>query len=419
MATRNSLIYGSAEFLCNGQLIPQRKDFLENRGAMINARDNNFGVNVIGHVSGNLGLGVLARGMIDALTKNGIGCSVLDLDPGAGRHHHDNRFDYLSIKSFSEFIHPVNLFVLPPATITEPLFNAISQTGKKINAAFTVWELPDMPLVFKENLERLDVLIGATKFVTDVLNRNVKGKFILRGMHPFIDEMPILSEPKNTDKKELTFITGFEPFSDMARKNPYGVIDAFKSAFPSTSNVKLVVKVNNPYQENGLMHEIVRLLIQSNEIDSRISFDLNIYDHESLYCLYQTADVGVSLHRSEGFGLFPLELMLLGKPVIANSWSGNSDYMNASNSFPVRHHMIPANGSLPIYQSQHYPQGTQWADPLISDASYWMRFLYENRQTGLAVGARAQKDAKEYIWQANQLSFLNELSFLSQNFIFS
>jgi glycosyltransferase involved in cell wall biosynthesis len=54
--------------------------------------------------------------------------------------------------------------------------------------------------------------------------------------------------------------------------------------------------------------------------------------------------VFVSLHRAEGFGLVNAEAMARGKVVIATAWSGNMDFMSASNSLPVDY-LRPAQGS--------------------------------------------------------------------------
>ena len=57
--------------------------------------------------------------------------------------------------------------------------------------------------------------------------------------------------------------------------------------------------------------------------------------------LMAAADIVLSLHRSEGFGLVPAEAMQLGKPVVATGWSGNMDFMNARNSAPVSYSLVP------------------------------------------------------------------------------
>ena len=47
---------------------------------------------------------------------------------------------------------------------------------------------------------------------------------------------------------------------------------------------------------------------------------------EDRHALTACADIVLSLHRGEGFGLVMAEAMLLGKPVVATGWSGNTDY---------------------------------------------------------------------------------------------
>ena len=62
-------------------------------------------------------------------------------------------------------------------------------------------------------------------------------------------------------------------------------------------------------------------------------------DRQSLNSLMANVDSYVSLHRSEGFGLPIAEAMSFGKPVIATGWSGNMEFMDDSNSFPVKYEL--------------------------------------------------------------------------------
>ena len=68
--------------------------------------------------------------------------------------------------------------------------------------------------------------------------------------------------------------------------------------------------------------------------------------------LMAAADIVISLHRSEGFGLVPAQAMALGKPVIATAWSGNLDFMNKNNSALVSYSLVPV----------HDPEGAFQAD---------------------------------------------------------
>lgn len=65
--------------------------------------------------------------------------------------------------------------------------------------------------------------------------------------------------------------------------------------------------------------------------------------------LITTANIVISLHRSEGFGLVLAEAMRLGKPIIATASSGNTDFMNEHNSAPVSCRLVPASDSEATY----------------------------------------------------------------------
>ena len=67
---------------------------------------------------------------------------------------------------------------------------------------------------------------------------------------------------------------------------------------------------------------------------------------EDLSGLFLMADAYISLHRSEGFGLTIAEAMYFGKPVIATNYSGNTDYMNDSNSYLVDYILTPLQESV-------------------------------------------------------------------------
>ena len=98
-------------------------------------------------------------------------------------------------------------------------------------------------------------------------------------------------------------------------------------------------------------------------------------------------DVYVSLHRSEGFGLTLAEAMSLGKPVIATDYSGNTDYMTAYNSFPVRYRLKELDRRFGPYE-----KGTVWADPDIDHAAGWMRQVHDNPTYAKDIGLRAARD---------------------------
>ncbi len=62
-----------------------------------------------------------------------------------------------------------------------------------------------------------------------------------------------------------------------------------------------------------------------------------------LLSVYQSVDALVQPSRGEGWGRPHVEAMACGLPVIATNWSGNTEYMDDSNSF-----LIDINGLVPV-----------------------------------------------------------------------
>ena len=83
------------------------------------------------------------------------------------------------------------------------------------------------------------------------------------------------------------------------------------------------------------------------------------------------------------------EAMSLGKPVIATGYSGNLDFMTASNSRLVDYRLVPIGpGADP------YPADAQWADPDSQHAARLMRELFDDPERALELGAIAAADIR-------------------------
>jgi glycosyltransferase involved in cell wall biosynthesis len=109
----------------------------------------------------------------------------------------------------------------------------------------------------------------------------------------------------------------------LARKNPLGVIEAFKLAFPNGHEaVGLVIKCMRPDINNPAWQRILKLAAS----DSRIHIIDQMLSKPEVLGLYKVCDCFVSLHRAEGFGRGIAEALLLGLNVIATNHGGNVDF---------------------------------------------------------------------------------------------
>jgi len=180
-------------------------------------------------------------------------------------------------------------------------------------------------------------------------------------------------------KSACVFLFTFDFFSTISRKNPTAVIEAFRRAFRPDDAALLVIKsINCDHDKAGRAS-----LDQKSEGAKVVFMDTHISGAE-WNALFASADCYVSLHRSEGLGLGMAHAMYLGKPVIATNYSGNLEFMNSGNSLLVDYTMTELNED-----SGPYERGTRWAEPKVEHAVNLMRWVYEHRAEGEALGARA------------------------------
>jgi glycosyltransferase involved in cell wall biosynthesis len=182
------------------------------------------------------------------------------------------------------------------------------------------------------------------------------------------------------------FLFTFDVSSQIERKNPLGLIEAFRGAFGHRRDVVLVLKFTNPVYDPTGIRRVRRLCEGINAVLLEDYMPRN-----ELQGLMVAADCYVSLHRSEGFGLGIAEAMGLGKPVIATAYSGPADLMTPENSFCVNYRVVRIERDRGPYL-----KGLSWADPDLEHASQLMRQVVENPAAAEARGRRAAADiAKE------------------------
>lgn len=189
-------------------------------------------------------------------------------------------------------------------------------------------------------------------------------------------------------QKPVRLLTCFDYWSTTARKNPAAVIAAFQQAFPSeqATPVELLIKTSSadqfPREHNRLR--------RSTSHDPRIQWCDQLLEPEAMLLLLASADVLVSLHRAEGFGLVLADAMALGIPVIATGYSGNLEFMPPDSAALVPWELVPIESS-----TGDYPRGCQWAEPSLGHAARWMRQLVDQPQLRLQLGERGRRAVQE------------------------
>jgi glycosyltransferase involved in cell wall biosynthesis len=342
------------------------------------------GVNLFGYFRGQFGLAESARMYARALLDSGYPVALHDIDIDLP-HVLDDRS--LQGQIGQDTPHPVSIVFVNP----DYLPSAIEHIGEaRMQGRYLIgcwfWELQEIPAAWLPAIDRVDEIMVASEFVEQAFRR-VTHKPILRVPLP-LNEVPdsgLQREDFGLRPDRFVFLCTFDFNSWVARKNPLATIDAFRRAFPSDrTDVQLLLK-----SSNGHRHlETFRALLNEVAGDSRIVVRDEVIDRAHVHALQRCADVYVSLHRSEGFGLGLAECMALGKPVIGTDWSGNRDFMNERNSCLVGYRLVPVGeGEYP-----HEP-GAHWAEADVDQAARHMRRLADDRDFAATLGRQARIDA--------------------------
>ncbi len=250
------------------------------------------------------------------------------------------------------------------------------------------WELDEFPSKWHRAFDYVDEVWVASRFTQDALAL-VSPVPVVR--MPF----PMKIEPSKTASRQVfglpndttLFLFTFSAASTAARKNPFGVIDAFERAFgQNSSEALLIIKAHHLN-----LPDAASLAQPLAEAVERIGGRLIVehLDRQTTYDLTAVCDIYVSLHRAEGFGLGIAEALSLGKPVIATAYSGNVDFVTESTAFPVRCTIRDITEDDHRYQPllRHlYEPGLHWAEPDLDHAAELMRFVHEHPDTARARG---------------------------------
>ena len=375
------------------------------------------GVNVIGYASGNLGLGVIAREMVRLLEHRGHPVAVRDLDPGGGRSGADLSFESRFVARTKDLPHPINLWVAAADSILgigrEICGSPVLRN--RFNAVSIWWELPHILPEWQTAAEAFDVLVAGSEFIKESWANQVAGLPTVLARTSFGAGAGVVADRAGfgLPAHEFLVFTGFEPASDPVRKNPFAAIDAFQRAFGPESRAKLVIKLNNPGVDSRAKPMIERLEAMA-AADKRLIVLKDRLNVDRLMALYASCDLVVSLHRSEGLGLMPLEAMHLGKPVVATGWSGNMTYMDHANSCPVRVSFVDTDNTSVYYSPRALGIRSFWAEPDVAHAASLIRWLANDPAAYKRLSDRSRLAAFEYDRKANEAGWVDEITALEE-----
>jgi len=248
------------------------------------------------------------------------------------------------------------------------------------------WELPTIPDSWRAGFPFVHEVWVPSRFTADAVSAqvNVPVHIVPHPMLPLPPKQSDWRAKLGIPADELVVATMFHMGSSFARKNPLGAIEAFCRALGSDERAHLVIKMN----DGSVAPDLRAQLLQAIGGRPNIHLIEQKLTEPEMSDLLRAADILLSLHRTEGFGLPLARAMQCGKLVIATGWSGNLEFMNRDNSMLIDYSLVPAQDSQKTYNFHDM----DWADPSIEHAVVCLRQAAEQNELRRALGNRAAED---------------------------
>ena len=344
------------------------------------------GVVVAGEYSRASGIGETARLMHAALATLRLPAAAIDISPLLPAHRADLPAPATNAAPPGALlVLHVNAPLLPWVLLRLP--RALVR-GRRI-IGYWAWELPIPSPDWAAGARLVHEIWVPSRFVADALDPLLPGR--VRVVPPPLAAVP--PHPAPLDRaafglpaEAVIVLTSLNVASSFERKNPLAAIAAFRAAFGPRPDRLLVLKLGNPGHDPAALARLRAAIADA----PNIRLETRTLPAADTHALTAAADIVLSLHRSEGFGLVPAEAMLLGRPVIATGWSGNLDFMDRDSAALVGHRLVPARDTRALYTLR----GALWAEPDVGEAVAWLRHLAADSAARGALGARGRAAAR-------------------------
>jgi glycosyltransferase involved in cell wall biosynthesis len=341
-----------------------------------------FGVGVGGEIGRASGLGEGARLMLRALEQIGVpawpvACGVAV--PGEAAAWADE----MPPAGAPVVLH-VNAPMLPAALLRLPRGFV---RGRRV-IGYWAWELPVVPDGWRVGVPFVHEVWTPSRFSARALERLAPGR-VRVVPHPVAASPPVPSSLRRADfglpERAVLVLVSFSLASSYVRKNPLAAIAAFRAAFGERADRVLVLKIVHADHAPADLAELRAAAAGA----ANIRFETRLFPSADSHALTRCADIVLSLHRSEGFGLVPAEAMVLGRVVVATDFSGTTDFLDGGCGIPISYKLVPARDPRGVFEAP----GAEWAEADVGEAAQALRALAEDADLRGRLGQAAEAAA--------------------------
>ena len=337
------------------------------------------GINLVGYLSGEFGVASAARVMSRLI--RGAGVPVANSEILVDQHRHNAA--------------PVTTLEGAPFELSVLMLNAdalihldndprLAQHRERRRVGVWYWEVGILPEPMRHAYDLVDEVWCASDHIRSALDEFADRPVV---KHPLVLAPTIATSLRRPDLglPEDRFLFGFvfDYLSVFERKNPVGLVEAYREAFGPGDGTVLVLKTIH----SESFPEAAAQIREAADGRDDILFIDGFLSSLEMRAFFQLLDGYVSLHRAEGLGLTMASAMAAGVPTIATGWSGNLEFMTAENSVLVPYELREVGSGAPPY-----PPEACWAQPDPHAAAAAMRAVFDDPELAARLGDQARSD---------------------------
>lgn len=338
---------------------------------------------VVGYLRAASGTGEVGRRTLRALAAAGSRVEGVDVALNVRSARDDRGCEGLLVERGTgrvQVFANVNADQLP--LVQEHLRDRLRPDAYRV--AMPAWELEEFPDAWLPAFEGVDEVWAQSAWVQAGLARKLNKPVLRMPVDLTLDPVrPVGRAEYGLPEGRFLFFFAFDALSYPERKNPGGVLEAFRRlrrALPGRAG--LVLKAMNGTARPDLIGALRDEAAGEPDV---VWLDASLARAEALGLL-AACDATVSLHRAEGLGLLVAEAMALGLPVVATDYSATTELVRPDTGYPVGFRSVPVPpGAYPM------GEGQRWADPDLDHAAWLMRRVLLDPADAAARAAAARR----------------------------
>jgi len=340
------------------------------------------------------GYGVAGIEILSALMNNGVDVALFPINP------HNMTADYRHHQNIHQALRGCNIFnYLAPTLRVYHQFSMAESIGKGKRVGLPFFELDQFNITEKHHLLSLDVVLSTSKWAADIVKKECE---IISPITPLGVDTSIFKPTPISKNQETIFICA----GKWEKRKHSTIIEAFEKAFKPTDKYKLWLFCDNPVKPDE--NAIWEAKFKQSKIADKVVFIHRQEQHTDVYEIMKHAHFGLFPTRGEGWNLEALEMLSIGRYIVATNYSAHTEFLNNENSILLDGDGLePANDGIWFHgQGNWLSLGQNFIDKFADS----LRTLYDRHQSGQDIFNHAGvSTANKFTWNNTALKIIDVL----------